>query len=136
MAEILQLLVKLMAKVHNAIVRYCNVTFGGISDKWLHFLIIGLLGMFMIAIIYPLFKELAKKNLIMAISWIYVFTLLVVITFGIEIGQKITNTGNMEFKDIAAGLAGFLSMFAVMVLIWGIVILVRKAIESHKSNQH
>ena len=88
MNEILKLLVKLMAKIHNAIVRYCNISFGGISDKWLHFIIIGLLGMIMIAFIYPLFKELAKKNLIMTISWIYVLTLLVVITFGIEIGQK------------------------------------------------
>lgn len=130
MAEILKLLVKIMAKIHNAIVRYCNVSFGGVSDKWLHFLIIGLLGMLMIAIIYPLFKELAKKNLIMAISWIYVFTLLVVITFGIEIGQKITNTGNMEFSDIAAGLAGFLSMFAIMLLIWGIVVMIRKLINN------
>ena len=134
MAEILKLLVKLMAKVHNAIIRYCNVTFGGISDKWLHFLIIGLLGMCMIAVIYPLFKELAKKNLIMTISWIYVFTLLVVITFGIEIGQKITNTGNMEFKDIAAGLAGFLSMFAIMLMIWGIIVLIKKII-NHKTDQ-
>lgn len=76
----------------------------------------------MIAFIYPLFKELAKKNLIMTISLIYVFTLLVVITFGIEIDQKITNTGNMEFRDIAAGLAGFLSMFAIMLMIWGIIV--------------
>lgn len=134
MAEILKLLVKLMAKIHNAIVRYCNISFGGISDKWLHFIIIGLLGMIMIAIIYPLFKELAKRNLIMAISWIYVFTLLVVITFGIEIGQKITNTGNMEFRDIAAGLAGFLSMFAIMLLIWGIVILIKRIIKSHNTD--
>lgn len=134
MAEILKLLVKLMAKIHNSIIRYCNVSFGGISDKWLHFIIIGLLGMIMIAVIYPLFKELAKKNLIMTISWIYVFTLLVVITFGIEIGQKITNTGNMEFKDIAAGLAGFLSMFAIMLMIWGIIVLIKKII-NHKTDQ-
>ena len=33
MNEILKLLVKLMAKIHNAIVRYCNISFGGISDK-------------------------------------------------------------------------------------------------------
>jgi hypothetical protein len=42
-----------------------------------------------------------------------VFTLMVVITFAIEIGQKITNTGTMEFADIVFGLGGFLAMFAV-----------------------
>ena len=36
----------------------------------------------------------------MVIAWIYVFTLIIVITFAIEIGQKVTNTGNMEFADI------------------------------------
>lgn len=133
LAEILKLLVKLMAKVHNAIVRYCNVTFGGMSDKMLHFLIIGILGMGMIAIIYPMFRYLAKRKMIMAISWIYVFTLLVVITFGIEIGQKITNTGNMEFTDIVAGLTGFMCMFLIMMAIWGIVILIRKLIEKRSA---
>ena len=128
MAEILKLLVKLMAKIHNAIVRYCNIYFGGISDKLLHFLIIGIIGMAMIAVIYPLFRYLAKKKLIMTISWIYVFTLLVVITFGIEIGQKITNTGNMEFTDIVAGLTGFICMFLAMMAIYGIFVLIRKLV--------
>ena len=115
-----------MARIHNAIIHFCNVSFGGISDKWLHFIIIGVLGMMMIAVIYPMFKELARHNKIMTITWIYVFTMLVVITFSIEIGQKITNTGNMEFADIAAGLVGFLSMFVVMLVIWGIVTLIRR----------
>ncbi len=47
----------------------------------------------------------------MVIAWIYVFTLIIVITFAIEIGQKVTNTGNMEFADIVFGVVGFIVMF-------------------------
>ncbi len=128
MTEILYMLVRLIARIHNAIIRYAEACFGIISDKWLHFIIIGTLGILMIVLIYPLFKLLASHNLIMAISWIYVFTLLTVITFAIEIGQKITNTGNMEFADIVAGLAGFQSMFFVLLILWGIWILIKKGI--------
>ena len=39
------------------------------------------------------------------------FTLIIVITFAIEIGQKVTNTGNMEFADIVFGVVGFIVMF-------------------------
>ena len=35
-------------------------------------------------------------------------TLIIVITFAIEIGQKVTNTGNMEFADIVFGVVGFI----------------------------
>ena len=126
MAEILKLLVKLMAKIHNVILYYFGTYLHITSDKWLHFIVIGCLGMGLVAIIYPLFKELARNNKIMTITWIYVFTMLVVITFAIEIGQKITNTGNMEFADIAAGLLGFLTMFVAMLLIWGIVTLIKR----------
>ena len=130
MAEILKLMVQILAKIHNGIIRYCNVVFGGVSDKMLHFVVIGAVGMAMVAVIYPVFKALAKKKLIMAITWIYVFTMIIVLTFSIEIGQKITNTGNMEFADIAAGLLGFLSMFAVMLVIWGIVALIKKLVSA------
>ena len=135
MTEILYMIVRLIARIHNAIIRYCTIYFGEISDKWLHFIIIGLLGMFMIALIYPLFKLLASHNLIMAISWIYVFTLLGVISFAIEIGQKITNTGNMEFADIVAGLTGFQVMFLIMLILWGIWVLIKKGIRKLKQKK-
>ena len=132
MAEILKMLVQIMARIHNYIIRCCILIFGSVSDKWLHFWVIGVLGMLMIAVVYPLFKLLAQKKMIMIISWIYVFTMLVVITFAIEIGQKITNTGNMEFADIAAGLAGFSVMFAVMMALWGCVLLIKKTLNKTK----
>ena len=53
----------------------------------------------------------------LAISWIYVVTLLIVMTFAIEIGQRYTKTGYMDFKDIVYGMGGFFLMFAVFFLI-------------------
>ena len=53
----------------------------------------------------------------MVIAWIYVFTVILVITFAIEIGQKVTNTGNMEFADIVFGVVGFFVMFFIFALV-------------------
>ena len=57
------------------------------------------------------------------------FTLIIVITFAIEIGQKVTNTGNMEFADIVFGVVGFIVMFFIFAVIReiykGIVSLIR-----------
>ena len=71
----------------------------------------------MLAVLYPLFKWLAKKNLTILVTWFYVFTVLVVVTFAIEIAQWYSNTGNMDFNDIVAGLVGYFAMSFVFVLI-------------------
>lgn len=85
--------------------------------------------MMFIFVVYPVFKWLAKHDHVMVIAWIYVFTLIIVITFAIEIGQKVTNTGNMEFADIVFGVVGFIVMFFIFAVIReiykGIVSLIR-----------
>ena len=117
MKELLYAGVAIISKIHDKIMQLNNAYETNFTDKDLHFLVIGLLGLGMIFVIYPLFKYLAKRNHEMVIAWIYVTTVLVVITFAIEIGQKITNTGNMEFADIMYGLVGFMLMFAVFCVI-------------------
>ena len=104
--------VGMISKIHDKIMQLNNAYETNLSDKELHFLVIGLLGLAMIFVVYPLFKYLAKKNKEMVIAWIYVTTVMIVITFAIEIGQKITGTGNMEFADIMFGVIGFFAMFA------------------------
>ena len=121
MKELLYLCVELISKAHNHIMHLNDAFEANLTDKELHFLVIGLLGMAMIFVVFPVFSYLAKKGHMMAISWIYVFTVTVVITFAIEIGQKVTGSGSMEFADIMYGLVGFLSMFAVFCLIRSIV---------------
>jgi hypothetical protein len=56
----------------------------------------------------------------MVITWLYVFTLIIVIAFAVEIGQWYTGTGSMESEDIAYGIAGFLVMFIVFAIIRGL----------------
>ena len=90
------------------------------SDKELHFLVIGILGMAFVFVVYPVFKWLAKRDHVMVIAWIYVFTLIIVITFAIEIGQKVTNTGNMDFADIVFGIVGFIVMFFAFSIVRGV----------------
>ena len=117
MKEFLYGSVGLVAQLHDYIMMLNDNFETSFTDKDLHFLIIGLIGLGMVFVLYPLFKYLAKKNHMMVVTWIYVFTVILVITFAIEIGQKITNTGNMEFADIMYGLVGFLVMFAIFIVL-------------------
>ena len=114
--RLLYFIVNQIARIHEIIISLNNRFEGILSDKLLHFLVIGILGMLLLFLIHPLFRYLAGKNRVMVITWIYVFTLILVITFAIEIGQRLTNTGNMEFADIVFGIGGFIVMFAVYAL--------------------
>jgi len=91
------------------------------TDKQLHFIVIGVVGMIMIFIVHPLFTLLAKSGHVLAISWIYVFTLIILLTFAIEIGQKVTHTGVMDFNDIVFGVWGFMLMFLIFAVVRGII---------------
>lgn len=135
MKEVLYGLVRLMAKIHNYLMRLNDAFEYNFSDKELHFLVIGALGMCMLFVVYPLFKWLAQKKHIMVIAWIYVFTMIIVITFAIEIGQKVTDTGNMEFADIVFGVMGFIGMFAVFAAVRGIYHLLRYAASTYGKRQ-
>ena len=120
--ELLYQAVNWIATVHDKISQMNNQFEGTLSDKQMHFLVIGILGILLIFIIHPLFRHLSKTNHVMVISWIYVLTLILVITFSIEIGQRLTGTGDMEFADIVSGIGGFIVMFAVFALIRAAVI--------------
>ena len=117
MKQLLYDIVGYIAKIHGYILHLNDSYEYNFSDKELHFLVIGVLGMAMLFCVYPCFKWLAKNNHVMVIAWIYVFTLILVITFAIEIGQKVTNTGAMEFADIVMGIIGFMAMFFVFALL-------------------
>lgn len=117
-----------IAKIHSYIISLNDSYETYFTDKQLHFLVIGALGMLMIFVIYPLFKWLAKRDKTLVIAWIYVFTVIIVITFAIEIGQKVTGTGAMEFADIVYGVFGFVLMFAIFLVIRWLYLLIKKAI--------
>ena len=71
----------------------------------------------------------------MVIAWIYVLTLIIVITFAIEIGQKVTGTGNMEFADIVMVVFGFIVMFLVFSVLRGIYKLIRNLIRGDREDE-
>mgnify|MGYP007069902167 CR=1 FL=1 len=118
--------------MHSYILTWNDAYEANLSDKQLHFLVIGCLGMLMIFIIQPLFTLLAKTNHVLVISWIYVFTLILLLTFAIEIEQKITKSGVMDFEDIVFGVWGFMLMFVIYALIRGIIIGIYHLIKGRK----
>ncbi len=126
MKQFLYFIVDLVARIHDRILMLNDGFPTIMSDKQLHFLVIGVLGMLLFMLIHPLFKSLVKHGHVIAISWFYVFTLILVLTFAIEIGQQVTHTGSMEFEDIVFGVFGFLIMFTFFTLIRGIVMLLSR----------
>ena len=117
MVTLIYKIIELITYLHEKILSWNDNYEYNLSDKQLHFLVVGIIGMGLIFVIHPLFKYLAEKKMTLAISWIYVVTLLIVMTFAIEIGQRYTKTGYMDFKDIVYGMGGFFLMFAVFFLI-------------------
>ena len=56
----------------------------GFSDKELHFLVIGLVGMVLFLLIHPMVKFLTRRGWELAVFWLYTMTLIIVLTFGID----------------------------------------------------
>lgn len=112
MGDALKLIANIMNYFHDYLVLLSRFLGLNLNDKQLHFLVIGLLGIVLFIIVHKLFKYLVRYS-ITTISFIYTFTVLVVLVFAIEIGQKITGGGKMEFQDIVEGLWGFLVAFVI-----------------------
>lgn len=120
MKTFLEMIVEAIAKVHTYLLSLNDAYEYNFTDKQLHFIVIGLIGLFLVLVIHPIFKWLAKNKHVMVITWIYVTTIIVTLTFAIEIGQNISGTGVMEFDDIVFGVVGFLFVFCIAMIIRGI----------------
>ena len=114
-----------IARIHERILRINDAGGWYLDDKQLHFIVIGVFGMLLLLVLNPIFKWLAKKDHVMVITWLYVFTVVLVLSFAIEIGQWWTGTGLMESRDIAYGVAGFLVMFLIFALLSALVRAIR-----------
>ncbi|MBO5995236.1 MAG: hypothetical protein J6Q41_06965 [Firmicutes bacterium] len=132
MRTIVYYLVNWIAGIHDKILSINDSRSFFLTDKQLHFLVIGLLGLLMIFIIYPIFKSLAENGHTMVVAWIYVFTVILVITFAIEIGQWYSGTGTMELADVGYGVAGFIVIFAVFAIIRGIYHAILRLVKKEK----
>lgn len=130
MKEIIKLMAELINNLHDILIDiFKNMGFQ-LSDKDLHFWIIGVIGIFTFFFVLLLFKWISKlKWSVTAFSFIYTFTIMVVLVFAIEIQQAITNRGNMEFEDAVMGLYGFIFFFLIYGVISIIVFLISKFIK-------
>jgi ABC-type amino acid transport system permease subunit len=131
MIKILKIIVGIINQFHDILIKLFKGVGMQLTDKQLHFIIIGVIGMIIYLVVNKLFKVISKYS-ISVISFIYTVTVLVVIVFSIEIGQKITKRGNMEFADITAGLWGFTVLFAVYIIIYGGTVLIKKFMKNMK----
>ena len=105
-------LTMIVAQIHSFLLHLNDSFELRLSDKDLHFFIMAALGMLLFFMVHFVFRRLAKWS-VTAISFIYVFTLMTVLGFAIEVGQKITGTGEMDFGDVVAGLYGVLAFFGI-----------------------
>lgn len=124
MRTLLQLLIDLFSHFHSFFVQLTQNLGFYLTDKQLHFFIIGIVFLFLYILSDMLFRVLSKVN-ISIITFIFSFTLSIVISFAIEIGQYQSGTGNMELLDIAWGIYGFI----IFVLLFEILRAIHKFIK-------
>ncbi|WP_156857754.1 hypothetical protein [Oceanobacillus sp. AG] len=111
MKEIVIILAEIVNDIHDILTDMFGLH---MTDKQLHFWIIGIIGMVTFFMVYFFFKIIEKMKWSTTIlSFVYTFTVMVVLVFAIELQQAITNRGNMEFADAVAGLWGFMVMFLI-----------------------
>lgn len=133
MVELMKFMANIINDIHDFIVKFLNGY--GFNDKQLHFIAMALIGIVIFGATQVIFKKLAKYS-ITSISFIYTFTVMIVIVFAIEIQQKLTGRGNMEFADIAYGMYGFIYIFAIYLVIKLIVKLTKEQIKKYKSKKN
>lgn len=122
-----------VANAHSRIIGINDSRGWYLDDKQLHFVVVGIFGMLMLFVLYPIFKYLANRGHTMVITWLYVFTVVLVLTFAIELGQWYSGTGYMEGEDIAYGVSGFLVMFIIFAVLRGLYHALRDLL--HKDNR-
>lgn len=107
-----------LADVVNEIHDILTFLFSDMTDKELHFWVMGIIGMVTFLVVHFFFKLIERlKWSTTILSFIYTFTGMVVLVFAIELQQAITNRGNMEFADAVIGLWGFIVLFFIYAVL-------------------
>jgi len=129
MYRILYFLINLITRLHAKFLSINDHSGLALSDKQLHFLIIGFFGFCMLVVIQPIFEWLAKHKGTVLITFFYVFTVVTVVSFSIEVGQMYTGTGTMDLYDVASGLLGFMVFFAAYIILYLLYKGIRNAVK-------
>ena len=113
MKAFLYFVVDLVAKAHDLLLHLNDSFELYFSDKQLHFLVMGAGGLLLFLLVKWVFSKLRPN----AVAWVYTLTVMGTLALAIEIGQAITNTGNMELADVAMGMWGVIAFGGVYTLI-------------------
>ncbi|MDO8224720.1 hypothetical protein BSBH6_00577 [Bacillus subtilis] len=116
MKELAIFITEMVNQFHDAFISLCGMFGIHLTDKEMHFWVIGVFGIFFFGVTHAVFIWLSKWSMT-ALSFIYTVTVIIVIVFAIEIQQKVTGRGNMEFLDATEGLKGFLVFFMFFLLL-------------------
>ena len=118
MKEGIKLIVEFINNLHDFLIIIFNEYGFNLTDKDLHFWIMGFIGIFIFFSVYVISKWLSKLRFgITGLSFLFTLTFMFVLVFAIEIQQAITSRGNMEFMRCIIGLWGFIVFFIVYICI-------------------
>jgi hypothetical protein len=126
--EFIKLIAEVINLIHDVIMDMAEGAGLQMSDKDLHLWVFGIIGILTFFAVHFVFNRLVQYS-ITAISFIYTFTVMLVLVFAIEIQQKLTGRGQMEFNDAVVSLWGFLLFFAVFLVLKGIVLVITKLLQ-------
>ncbi|USK77092.1 hypothetical protein [Peribacillus frigoritolerans] len=134
MKEIIQILAEIVNNLHDFILFFVSDTLNSnATDKDLHFWIMGIIGIIIFLFVLFLSNLIARMRFgITILSFLYTFTVMVVLVFAIEIQQALTSRGNMEFQDAAIGLWGFIVFFMVFAVLSSLFLLVKNFFKQAK----
>ncbi|MEK4011582.1 hypothetical protein [Peribacillus sp. FSL M8-0224] len=134
MKEIIQILAEIVNNLHDFILFFVSDTLNSnATDKDLHFWIMGIIGIIIFLFVLFLSNLIARMRFgITILSFLYTFTVMVVLVFAIEIQQALTSRGNMEFQDAAIGLWGFIVFFLVFAVLSSLFLLVKNFFKQSK----
>ncbi|MCK2017912.1 hypothetical protein [Peribacillus frigoritolerans] len=134
MKEIIQILAEIVNNLHDFILFFVSDTLNSnATDKDLHFWIMGIIGIIIFLFVLFLSNLISRMRFgITILSFLYTFTVMVVLVFAIEIQQALTSRGNMEFQDAAVGLWGFIVFFMVFTVLSSLFLLVKNFFKRSK----
>ncbi|MFB7640011.1 hypothetical protein [Peribacillus butanolivorans] len=130
----MQILAEIVNNIHDFILLFVSDTLNSnATDKDLHFWIMGIIGIIIFLFVLFLSNLISRMRFgITILSFLYTFTVMVVLVFAIEIQQALTSRGNMEFQDAAVGLWGFIVFFLVFAAISSLYLLIKKFFKQSK----
>ncbi|SDO60158.1 hypothetical protein [Halobacillus aidingensis] len=134
MREVILLLADVVNVWHDVILKFTQMMGWNLTDKDLHFWVIGILGIIGLIFVDILFHAIAKWS-ITAISFLFTFAMVLVFVFAVEIQQKITGSGNMEFADAFVSVLGFFLFSGIYFVFIGIIRAIKKYTANKKEDQ-